>query len=92
MLMPVEIMDHVHACNKIAGTTAAHSWTAGDQAPLSSFSGHSVRSQAKVTASAGRGDTEMVDVDYLDNGHGLTKLVLKFVFRARKTPSSARRV
>ena len=90
MLMPVEIMDHVHACNKIAGTTAAHSWTAGDQAPLSSFSGHSVRSQAKVTASAGRGDIEMVD--YLDRCHGLTKLVLKFVFRARKTPSSARRV
>ena len=42
--------------------------------------GHSVRSQAKVTASAGHRRVDIEMVDYLDSGRGSTNLVLDLSF------------
>ena len=67
--------DHTSTCTAHSGATKAHDWAVGVLGPLFRTSGHTVRSQHQVTASAGqrRGDVEIKS--YLPDAAGHRSLV-----------------
>ena len=67
--------DHTSTCTAHSGATKAHDWAVGVLGPLFRSSGHVVRSQHQVTASAGkrRGDVEVRN--YLHDAAGTRSLV-----------------